>query len=63
MTTARKSNEAPVLVDELLSGQPPVRGYAHAHVQIRERVAASGGFVLVLDDDPRAARLSTTFPY
>ncbi len=56
MTTARKSNEAPVLVDELLSGQPPVRGYAHARVQIRERVAASGGFVLVLDDDPTGSQ-------
>jgi len=56
MTTARKSNEAPVLVDELLSGQPPVRGCAHARVQIRERVAASGGFVLVLDDDPTGSQ-------
>lgn len=56
MTTARKSNEAPVLVDELLSGQPPVQGCAHARVQIRERVAASGGFVLVLDDDPTGSQ-------
>jgi uncharacterized protein YgbK (DUF1537 family) len=56
MTTARKSNQAPVLLDELLGGQPPARGYAHARVQIRERVAASGGFVLVLDDDPTGSQ-------
>jgi len=46
MTTARKSNEAPVLVAELLSRQPPARGYAHARVQIRERVAASAAGTL-----------------
>lgn len=45
-----------MLVDELLSGEPPVRGCAHARVQIRERVAASGGVVLVLHADPTGSQ-------
>jgi uncharacterized protein YgbK (DUF1537 family) len=44
--------EAPVSAEEYLASQPPVLEVTDALKTIRERVVASGGRVIVLDDDP-----------
>ena len=62
MATASGSNEAPVPVNELLSCAPPVRGGAPARTEIRERTAASGRVVLVLDDDPTGSQAVHNVP-
>lgn len=56
MTTARKGNDAPALVDGQFDGHPPAAGDPRARARIRERVAAEGTVVIVLDDDPTGSQ-------
>ena len=56
MTAARTSNDAPALVDGQFDGHPPAAGDPQARERIRERIAADGTVVIVLDDDPTGSQ-------